>query len=102
MLETLVKISNSLRTENFETETISRKLEIGSSETARIPSKDEDTVRSLHRCKELGRNVLTCLTTVTYRFFEAIGVAQLIGVGSSQAVVSGSYFATYPTSPTPT
>jgi hypothetical protein len=31
-------------------------------------------------------------------FYEAIGVAQLIGVGSSQINVSGTYKATYPTS----
>jgi len=31
-------------------------------------------------------------------FFEALGVAQLIGVGSSQATVTGQYRATYPTS----
>jgi len=31
-------------------------------------------------------------------FFEAIGVAQLIGVGSSEAQVSGNYYPTYPQS----
>jgi len=31
-------------------------------------------------------------------FFESIGVAQLIGVASSQANVTGSYYPTYPTS----
>ena len=31
-------------------------------------------------------------------FFEAIGVAQLIGVASSQANVTGNYYPTYPTS----
>jgi hypothetical protein len=31
-------------------------------------------------------------------FFEALGIAQLIGVGSSQSTVSGNYRPTYPTS----
>jgi hypothetical protein len=97
MLE-LLKTKGSRKTENPLDVTIANQQERSerksSETTCCAPEMGEDIVRSLAKAKANKND--------GWVFFEAIGVAQLIGVGSSQATVTGNYFATYPTSPTPT